>query len=55
MVPPNLVTFPVIIQHPEVGVYYTATQWALTFPNLRRHRCFQLPPASFLVLRSFHV
>jgi hypothetical protein len=24
----------------EVGVYYTATQWALTFPNLRRHRYF---------------
>ena len=22
----------------EVGVYYTATQWALTFPNLRRHQ-----------------
>jgi hypothetical protein len=21
----------------EVGVCYTATQWALTFPNLRRH------------------
>ena len=21
----------------EVGFYYTATQWALTFPNLRRH------------------
>jgi hypothetical protein len=22
----------------EVGVCYTATQWALTFPNLRRHQ-----------------
>lgn len=21
----------------EIGFYYTATQWALTFPNLRRH------------------
>jgi hypothetical protein len=29
-------------------------QWALTLPNLRRHRCFQLPLASFLLLKSFY-
>ena len=48
----------------EVGVCYTATQWALTFPNLHRHHvlyrvhktllCFlynTLPVASFLCIR----
>ena len=45
----------------EVGVYYTATQWALTFPNLRRHHTLSvlyhtfsvLPVASFLVHTVF--
>jgi len=47
MVPPNLVTFPVIIQHPEVGI--CSTPGTLTFSHLRRQIAYAIPVSSFLV------